>query len=698
MKTGKRQILAALLCLLASALFVAAFSLFVKQIQPIPETQGKIEQVFLERNEETGELTQKKITSVLGKDVTAVRLSELTDLGALTKVNYVPGRFIQPTEIPADNQIVDLTGDFEFAEKGTLFFVVMNLDPSAEDFSEQVQRLERYKAGDYWHFTISLPQIFSACNIYMNSQLIASHGEIEDYNFIDFTTSYDKLTENFSAETGRTVVNLSFYTRREAISDDWASARVLCIHYQSNGGFYSGARDSALLGSEEAILSTGQVTRLVLMGGCVLSAMVFAVLTVLSALRRTTNFFPELIMVAGTLTVFLARYCFATSSAAPLFWISASRAAIFLLLGAAIYSVGKSRKTVSLKTIFAVPAGMGAILAFCLPYVSFSAVAALKVALTTVKAVSIVSLFVLIGIAARQRTEQQLLKTICAALIAAIAAVSLFLTPVYPVCTDPSFWLYAAVIVAVFVTVFRIFSETEKSNAYLTTNLNLEVERQVKDIRSVVAERDNLLQFVSHDMKKPLSASAALLDTLIAREQDAEQRKTINIIKQNTNRVLNNLTDIAAYSRFNYIAEPSRTLDLEAVCSVIYKYCSADCEACGIILKNLVSEPLRVFAKQQGLENAASNIILNAVEHAECTEITLEARADRNKVHLFIIDNGKGIAQDIDVFKPYVSENKPDTGGLGLYLCKNIVESMNGTLTFSSRQGKTAFIITLLKA
>lgn len=345
MKTGKRQILAALLCLLASALFVAAFSLFVKQIQPIPETQGKIEQVFFERNEETGELTQKKITSVLGKDVTAVRLSELTDLGALTKVNYVPGRFIQPTEIPADNQIVDLREDFEFAEKGTLFFVVMNLDPSAEDFSEQVQRLERYKAGDYWHFTISLPQIFSACNIYMNSQLIASHGEIEDYNFIDFTTSYDKLTENFSAETGRTVVNLSFYTRREAISDDWASARVLCIHYQSNGGFYSGARDSALLGSEEAILSTGQVTRLVLMGGCVLSAMVFAVLTVLSALRRTTNFFPELIMVAGTLTVFLARYCFATSSAAPLFWISASRAAIFLLLGAAIYSVGKSRKT-----------------------------------------------------------------------------------------------------------------------------------------------------------------------------------------------------------------------------------------------------------------------------------------------------------------------------------------------------------------
>ena len=434
------------------------------------------------------------------------------------------------------------------------------------------------------------------------------------------------------------------------------------------------------------------------MGGCVLSAMVFAVLTVLSALRRTTNFFPELIMVAGTLTVFLARYCFATSSAAPLFWISASRAAIFLLLGAAIYSVGKSRKTVSLKTIFAVPAGMGAILAFCLPYVSFSAVAALKVALTTVKAVSIVSLFVLIGIAARQRTEQQLLKTICAALIAAIAAVSLFLTPVYPVCTDPSFWLYAAVIVAVFVTVFRIFSETEKSNAYLTANLNLEVERQVKDIRSVVAERDNLLQFVSHDMKKPLSASAALLDTLIAREQDAEQRKTINIIKQNTNRVLNNLTDIAAYSRFNYIAEPSRTLDLEAVCSVIYKYCSADCEACGIILKNLVTEPLRVFAKQQGLENAASNIILNAVEHAACTEITLEARADRNKVHLFITDNGKGIAQDIDVFKPYVSENKPDTGGLGLYLCKNIVESMNGTLTFSSRQGKTAFIITLLKA
>lgn len=77
--------------------------------------------MFFERNEETGELTQKKITSVLGKDVTAVRLSELTDLGALTKVNYVPGRFIQPTEIPADNQIVDLREDFEFAERARCF-------------------------------------------------------------------------------------------------------------------------------------------------------------------------------------------------------------------------------------------------------------------------------------------------------------------------------------------------------------------------------------------------------------------------------------------------------------------------------------------------------------------------------------------------------------------------------------------------
>ena len=72
-------------------------------------------------------------------------------------------------------------------------------------------------------------------------------------------------------------------------------------------------------------------------------------------------------------------------------------------------------------------------------------------------------------------------------------------------------------------------------------------------------------------------------------------------------------------------------------------------------------------------------------------------RSDKNKILLSIKDNGKGISPDLDVFRPYVSENKPDTGGLGLYICKSIIESMNGELSYYCNGG-TAFTVALLKA
>ncbi len=130
----------------------------------------------------------------------------------------------------------------------------------------------------------------------------------------------------------------------------------------------------------------------------------------------------------------------------------------------------------------------------------------------------------------------------------------------------------------------------------------------------------------------------------------------------------------------------------------MYKYHEFDCNANGIVLKNTVDTPVKAFVKPKGIENVVSNIIINAIEHANCKTITLSLRSDKNKTVLCVADDGKGIDGDLDVFKPYVSENDSETGGIGLYICKNIIESMNGTLTFKTGGGGTTFYISLLKA
>ena len=152
------------------------------------------------------------------------------------------------------------------------------------------------------------------------------------------------------------------------------------------------------------------------------------------------------------------------------------------------------------------------------------------------------------------------------------------------------------------------------------------------------------------------------------------------------------------YARFNYIAEPSRVADLRDICAELYAFHKPDCEANGVVLKNTVDKHCKAFVKRQGLSNAVSNIIINALEHAECKTITLSVRTERTRVVLCVTDDGRGIDTSSDLFKPYSSDNKPDTGGVGLYICKNIVQSMNGELTYSSERGNTVFSMSLLKA
>ena len=275
------------------------------------------------------------------------------------------------------------------------------------------------------------------------------------------------------------------------------------------------------------------------------------------------------------------------------------------------------------------------------------------------------------------------MKMLCTVVIAVALFASLFLPNVFPAWLNSMFWLCAVTTFLTFVSVLMLFRETEKANEYLTENLHTEVERQLKDIKSVITERDNLLQFVSHDMKKPLVSSSALIDVLIERETDAEQSKALRIVKQYTDRIVSNLTEV---------------VDLRAVCAEICKFHYPDCNANGIILKNQVDGRYKVYVKKQGLQNAVSNIILNAVEHADCKTITLSVKSEKNRVILCVSDDGRGIDCSADIFQPYVTGSKSETTGLGLFICRNILESMNGELNYESKSGETVFLISLLKA
>ena len=121
----------------------------------------------------------------------------------------------------------------------------------------------------------------------------------------------------------------------------------------------------------------------------------------------------------------------------------------------------------------------------------------------------------------------------------------------------------------------------------------------------------------------------------------------------------------------------------------------------GIELLVEVQGPLpRLQADQAQLDRVLDNLIDNAMRHTAADgQIRLQARRHGERVIISVEDNGEGIAygQQGRIFEPFVQVGRKKGGaGLGLALCKEIVQLHGGRMGVYSRPGQgTQFYMAL---
>lgn len=117
-----------------------------------------------------------------------------------------------------------------------------------------------------------------------------------------------------------------------------------------------------------------------------------------------------------------------------------------------------------------------------------------------------------------------------------------------------------------------------------------------------------------------------------------------------------------------------------------------------------VVQPLyHVYADPERVREVITNIFDNAVKYTEHGKISLGLTGDDNIVQIYIKDTGNGIASDDipHLFEKFYRVDNSDTRaiggtGLGLYICRKIVEMYNGRIWVESEPGKgTTFYINL---
>lgn len=212
---------------------------------------------------------------------------------------------------------------------------------------------------------------------------------------------------------------------------------------------------------------------------------------------------------------------------------------------------------------------------------------------------------------------------------------------------------------------------------------------------------------IAHEIKQPLAsvvtnANAALRWLDRANPDIAEARRALGQIVGAGMRITEVIDSIR--SMYGRSSTELTLVDVRVVVSEVLALCQAEFDNHGISLRTDMPEELpKVTAAQVQLQQVFLNLIVNAIEamssaigRVRC--LTITAKSDhRTNIMVTVEDTGMGIDPDHAdrIFEPFFT-TKSQGMGLGLSICRSIVESHGGRLVASARTPHgTAFELTL---
>ena len=240
----------------------------------------------------------------------------------------------------------------------------------------------------------------------------------------------------------------------------------------------------------------------------------------------------------------------------------------------------------------------------------------------------------------------------------------------------------------------------------------VEVVLTLLELTNEYLPEDNDLDFISfaaHELRGPITVIRGYLDTLGDELSDRfadDEQELFNRLVVSANRLssyVNNILNAAKYDRRHLTVH----LREESISS-IYDTIKDDMQLRAVAQNRLLSVALpadlpTVAADKSAIGEVIGNLIDNAIKYSnEGGSVSVSAQIVQNSVEVAVTDQGIGMPGNVvsNLFhKFYRSHRSRETvagTGIGLYICKAIVESHGGTISVRSVEGQgSAFTFTL---
>jgi len=207
---------------------------------------------------------------------------------------------------------------------------------------------------------------------------------------------------------------------------------------------------------------------------------------------------------------------------------------------------------------------------------------------------------------------------------------------------------------------------------------------------------------IVHDIKGPLTTMQGFVHLLEGDLVSPEREKYTHLVLAEINRLLEMIEELLFFST-GKVHLKLEAIEMETLLRDCLGLFSVSFEKEQIESRLNVSRGCSLYGDYQKLKKALLNILYNARENLKVSHghrrLDIGARSEDGLVEIKIGNNGNPIPAEIAsrIFDPFFSYNKEDGTGLGLTICKNIIEEHQGSINLEFAGNMTEFIIRLPK-
>lgn len=249
-------------------------------------------------------------------------------------------------------------------------------------------------------------------------------------------------------------------------------------------------------------------------------------------------------------------------------------------------------------------------------------------------------------------------------------------------------------------------------NAILASSVDVtervQYEEQLKaqniELKKINYELDSFVYRASHDLRSPLTSIRGLINVARLQNDLDEIDNALSMIEECANKLDNFILEIANYSRNSRLEIESVPVDFDSLVNEVYSELSHSDDCREIEFSIDIDKNLDYKGDKLRLKIILSNLVSNSIKYrsrssSQVPFIKVNVTKSNDQLILAVEDNGMGIDHRHipRVFDMFYRATESSRGtGLGLYIVKEAINKLNGTIEIYSalRQGST-FIITL---